>query len=80
MSNRAIAGLQATGNQILKLRWLDFSTLGAVMCGWHRLCMIFLTDVDRCGERSCVRPVGAVQLTAGLDEVRVQGPIQTNEL
>ena len=34
----------------------------------------FSTDVDRYGERSCVRPVGAVYITAGLDEVRVPGP------
>jgi hypothetical protein len=40
----------------------------------------FLTDVERCGERSCVWPVGMVYLTAGLDEFRVPDPIQTNEL
>ena len=34
----------------------------------------FLTDVDRYEEWSCVRPVGAVYITAGLDEVRVPGP------
>jgi len=34
----------------------------------------FSTDVDRYEERSCVRPVGAVYITAGLDEVRVPGP------
>ena len=50
------------------------------MCGWLRLCKVYLTDVERCGERSCVRPVGAVHLPAGLDEVRVPDPIQTNEL
>jgi hypothetical protein len=38
---------------------------------------VFLTDVDRCGLRSFVRPVGAVLVTAGLDEVRVPGPNQT---
>lgn len=34
----------------------------------------FSTDVDHYEERSCVRPVGAVYITAGLDEVRVPGP------
>ena len=34
----------------------------------------FSTDVDRYGEPSCVRPVGAVYITAGLDEVCVPGP------
>ena len=34
----------------------------------------FSTDVDRYGERSCVRPVGAVYITAGLDEVRLAAP------
>ena len=34
----------------------------------------FSTDVDRYGERSCVRPFDAVDVTAGLDEVRVPGP------
>jgi len=37
-------------------------------------------DVDRCGKRSCVRPVCAVQMTAGPDEVRLPGPVQSNEL
>jgi hypothetical protein len=40
----------------------------------------FLSVSDRCSLRSCVRPVGAVLVTAGLDEVRVPGPNQTNEL
>jgi len=31
------------------------------------------TDVDHCGVRSCVRPVDAVQMTAGLDVVRLTG-------
>jgi transposase len=35
----------------------------------------FATDVDRCGERSCVRPDGALCITAGLDEVRVPGSL-----
>ena len=34
----------------------------------------FSTDFDRYGERSCVRPFDAVDVTAGLDEVRVPGP------
>ena len=49
--------------------------------GWVLLCVdgsvyarFFSTDVDRYEERSCVRPVGAVYITAGLDEVRVPGP------
>ena len=33
---------------------------------------------DRCGVRSGVRPVDAVHVTAGPDEVRVPGPNQTN--
>ncbi len=41
---------------------------------------LFLTDADLCGLRSCVRPVVAVHMTAGPDEVRVPGPNQTNEL
>ena len=40
----------------------------------------FSTDVDRYGERSCVRPFDAVDGTAGLDEVRTLGPNQTSEL
>ena len=39
---------------------------------------VFLTCADRCKLQSFVRPVGAVHLTAGLDEVRVPGPNQTN--
>ena len=35
---------------------------------------IFLTDIDRYAERSCVRPVGAIYITTGLDEVRVSRP------
>ena len=53
---------------------------GAVMCGWLRLCKVFLTDVDRCGVRSCVRPVDAEHVPAGPDEVRAPGPYQTSEL
>ena len=30
--------------------------------------------------RSCVRPVYAVRMTAGPDEVRLPGPVQSNEL
>lgn len=37
----------------------------------------FLTDGDRCGERSFVRPVGAALPTAGPDEVRKPDPNQT---
>ena len=40
----------------------------------------FSTDVDRYEERSCVRPVGAVYITAGLDEVRTLVAIQASEL
>jgi len=40
----------------------------------------FLSDVDRSRLRSFVRPVCAVPLTAGPDEVRVPGPNQTIEL
>jgi len=40
----------------------------------------FLADVDHCGLRSCVRPVDAVHLTAGPDEVRLPGPNQTSGL
>ena len=40
----------------------------------------FLTDGDRCSLRSFVRPLYAVHMTAGLDEIRVPGPNQTNEL
>jgi len=41
---------------------------------------VFLSDVDRSRLRSFVRPLYAVRLTAGLDEVRVPGPNQTDEL
>ncbi len=41
---------------------------------------LILTDADLCGLRSCVRPVVAVHMTAGPDEVRVPGPNQTNGL
>ena len=37
-------------------------------------------NVDRRRLRSCVRPVYAVRLTAGPDEVRLPGPNQNNEL
>ena len=33
-----------------------------------------LSDFDVCRLRSCVRPFDAVDVTAGLDEVRVPGP------
>lgn len=39
-----------------------------------------LSAGDRCGVRSCVRPLCAVRLTAGPDEVRMPGPNQTIEL
>jgi hypothetical protein len=41
---------------------------------------VLLSDFDHCGLRSCVRPVGAVHVTAGPDEVRLPGPYQTIEL
>ena len=41
---------------------------------------VFLSVGDRCRLRSFVRPVDAVLVTAGPDEVRVPGPNQTNEL
>ena len=41
---------------------------------------VFLTEGDRCRLRSFVRPVDAVLVTAGLDEVRGPGPDQINEL
>jgi len=41
---------------------------------------IFVHDVDRNALRSFVRPVCAVLLTAGPDEVRAPGPYQTVEL
>ena len=34
----------------------------------------FLGDVDHCGLQSCVRPVDATHMAAGLDEVRAPGP------
>ena len=52
--------------------------------GSDRCCHVWTTpflqgliwiDADRCGLRSCVRPVDAVLMTAGPDEVRVPGPI-----
>ena len=39
-----------------------------------------LSDFDVCRLRSCVRPFDAVDITAGLDEVRTLGPNQTSEL
>jgi hypothetical protein len=41
---------------------------------------VFLSDFDRSRLRSFVRPLYAVRLTAGLDEVRVPGSFQTGEL
>ncbi len=41
---------------------------------------VLLSDIDHCGLRSCVRPVGAVLVTAGPDDVRLPGPYQTIEL
>ena len=41
---------------------------------------VFWSVGDRCRLRSFVRSVGAVLVTAGLDEVRVPGPNQTNGL
>ena len=38
-----------------------------------------LSDFDVCRLRSCVRPFDAVDITAGLDEVRTLGPNQTSE-
>lgn len=40
----------------------------------------FLGNVDDRRQRSFVRPLFAVHLTAGLDEVRMPGPDQTGEL
>ena len=37
-----------------------------------------LSDFDVCRLRSCVRPFDAVDITAGLDEVRTSGPNQTS--
>ena len=39
-----------------------------------------LSDFDVCRLRSCVRTFDAVDITAGLDEVRTLGPNQTSEL
>ena len=39
-----------------------------------------LSDFDVCRLRSCVRPFDAVDITAGLDEVRTLGPNQISEL
>ncbi|GEM_PF-3089714 len=39
-----------------------------------------LSDFDVCRLWSCVRPFDAVDITAGLDEVRTLGPNQTSEL
>ena len=39
-----------------------------------------LSDFDVCRLRSCVRPFDAVDITAGLDEVRTLGPKQNSEL
>lgn len=41
---------------------------------------IFLSVGDRSRLGSFVQPVGAVLMTAGIDEVCVRGPNQTNEL
>jgi hypothetical protein len=41
---------------------------------------VFLSNLDRSRLRSFVRPLCAVYLTAGPDEVRVPGPNQTIEL
>jgi hypothetical protein len=41
---------------------------------------INLSDFDGCRSRLCVRPFDAVDVTAGLDEVRTLGPNQTSEL
>ena len=78
------------GRVAIMIHWV-----GAVMCGriWIPSVLAFvdgsvfargfLTDGDRCRLRSFVRPVGAVHVTAGPDEVRefrVPGPNQGNEL
>ena len=39
-----------------------------------------LSDFEVCRLRSCVRPFDAVDITAGLDEVRTLSPNQTSEL
>ena len=41
---------------------------------------VFWSVGDRCRLRSFVRPVDAVLVTAGLDEVRVPGPTRTSAL
>ena len=39
-----------------------------------------LSDFDGCRSRSCVQSFDAVDIAAGLDEVRTLGPNQTSEL
>ncbi len=64
-----------------------FAVLKQIMRAWvlafvdgSGFARVFLSDLDRSRLRSFVRPVCAVHVTAGPDEVRVQGPNQTNEL
>lgn len=38
------------------------------------------SDFDVCRLRSCVRPFDAIDVAAGLDEVRTLGPNQTSEV
>jgi hypothetical protein len=51
-----------------------------VMCGRSRGCKVFLRVQARGRVRSCVRPVCAVLVTAGPDEVRGPGPNQFSAL
>ena len=57
------------GGKMLKRRWCHV---------WTALSMQGVSmDDDRCGKRSCVRPLSAVRMTAGPDEVRGPGPSQS---
>ena len=50
------------------------------MCGRLLFAWDNLSDFDGCRSRSCVQPFDAVDIAAGLDEVRTLGPNQTSEL
>ena len=73
--DQLFGGIQKTAGPLrAAVYWMVESAWGCCHPWIAPFMQSFLTDIDRWAERSCVRPVGAIYITAGLDEVRVSRP------
>ncbi len=72
--SQALAPLKVAGSVLVPLGSVPLQGKGTVICGRSPLARDLLTCLQGGRVQSYVRPVGAVHVTAGPDEIRRSGP------